>query len=460
MDLKDFRQHSGFENAGQQMHRLMSDLYPICRSITGEGFRQSINILRHHIPLAIHEIPSGTRVFDWTIPKEWNISDAYVKNGRGETVVDFKASNLHVLQYSTSIKGKFSLAKLKEHIFTLPERPDWVPYRTSYYKENWGFCLSQKQLDSLQDEEYEVLIESSLKQGSLTYGEYYIQGETKDEVLLSCHSCHPSLCNDNLSGMVLSLFLAKFLTPLSLRYSYRFLFIPGAIGSIAWLSENHRASSRIKHGLVVACVGDKGTMTYKRSRRGNAEIDRAVEYVLKHSGQKYDIRDFSPYGYDERQYCSPGFDLPVGSLTRTPHGEFPEYHTSADNLGFVQPQYLEDSFAKYLAVIHLLENNRTFRNQSPKCEPQLGKRGLYRSTGGQADQPGHEMAMLWVLNLSDGRHSLLDISERSGMSFDTIVDAAVALSQCGLLKEQNGKKGTMRGNKRLRGKGSSRMKRK
>jgi aminopeptidase-like protein len=420
---------------GQEMYQLIIELYPICRSITGNGFRKSLRLLKKHIPLEIHEVPTGTQVFDWTVPKEWNIRDAYIKNVRGERVVDFQKSNLHVVNYSIPVKKKISLAALREHLFTLPEHPDWIPYRTSYYKENWGFCLSHQQSLALMDAEYEVCIDSSLEPGHLTYGEYYLPGESSEEVLFSCHSCHPSLCNDNLSGMTLAALLARALSPLSLRYSYRFLFIPGTIGSIAWLCLNEGQVARIKHGLVLANVGDAGRSTYKKSRRGDAEIDRAVIHVLQHSGEDYEVIEFSPYGYDERQFCSPGFDLPVGNLMRTPHGRFPEYHTSADNLDFVQPPYLANSFAKCLAVLTVLENNLTYLNQNPKCEPQLGKRGLYRMMGGPEGE-SDELAMLWVLNLSDGSHSLLDIATRSGYPFATIKKAADLLLEHSLLTEQ------------------------
>jgi aminopeptidase-like protein len=330
-----------------------------------------------------------------------------------------------------------SLAELKPHLFTLPDHPDWIPYRTSYYNETWGFCLSHNQFTALKDEEYEVCIDSSLEDGHLTYGEYFLEGASADEVLISCHACHPSLCNDNLSGVTLAALLAKQLSGLSHRYSYRFLFIPGTIGSITWLSLNEALTQRIKHGLVVTGVGDPGKSTYKKSRRGDAEIDRAVIHVLKHSGQEYVIEDFFPYGYDERQYCSPGFNLPVGVLSRTPHAKYPEYHTSADNLSLVRPEYLGDSYAKYLAVLDVLEHNQRYLNQNPKCEPQLGKRGLYKAVGGQADQKASQLAMLWVLNLSDGHHSLLDIAERAGLEFDLIRSVAGALVEHDLLERMN-----------------------
>jgi aminopeptidase-like protein len=423
------------DKVGAEIYRLIAELYPLCRSITGNGLRQTLDTIKEHIPLEIHATPSGTPVFDWTVPKEWNIGDAYVKNSRGEKIIDFKKSNLHVVNYSVPIKTKMTLAELKEHLFTLPQHPDWIPYRTSYYNETWGFCLSHRQFLELKDEIYEVCIDSSLEKGHLTYGEYFIKGEEADEVLISCHACHPSLCNDNLSGVALATFLAKYLSSLALRYSYRFLFIPATIGAITWLCLNEAQVSKIKHGLVATLVGDAGHSTYKKSRQGDAEIDQAVVHVLKHSGQDHEILDFIPYGYDERQYCSPGFDLPVGCLMRTPHGQFPEYHTSADNLDFVKPKYLADSFFKCLAVLNILENNKKYLNRNPKCEPQLGKRGLYRVIGGQENAKLHELAMLWVLNLSDGSHGLLDIAERANIEFDLIKNAAAALLKHGLLEE-------------------------
>jgi aminopeptidase-like protein len=286
----------------------------------------------------------------------------------------------------------------------------------------------------MKDDFYEVCIDSSLEPGHLTYGEYYLPGEEGNEVLISCHACHPSLCNDNLSSVAMITFLAKHLSTRPRRYSYRFLFIPGTIGSIAWLCLNEEKVYKIKHGLVAACVGDPGKSTYKKSRQGDAEIDKAVAHVLRHSGQDYEIIDFSPYGYDERQYGSPGFNLPVGCLMRTPHGRYPEYHTSADDLLFVRPASLADSFMKYLAVFQVLESNRTYLNLNPKCEPQLGKRGLYRLMGGDRKAAFDQMSLLWVLNLSDGRNTLLDIAERSGYTFTIIQNAAVALLQKDLVR--------------------------
>ncbi|MDV3351133.1 DUF4910 domain-containing protein [Leptothoe sp. LEGE 181152] len=419
---------------GLDMYSLISDLYPICRSITGNGVRKSLNIIQQHIPLEIHEVPTGTPVFDWTVPKEWNIKDAYIKDKTGKKIVDFQSSNLHVLNYSIAIHQTMSLSQLKEHLFSMPDRPDWIPYRTSYYQETWGFCLSDRVLQSLPESDYEVYIDSSLESGSLTYGELLLPGQTSDEVLLCCHSCHPSLCNDNLSGIALVTFLAKHLSQQqSLRYSYRFLFIPGTIGSITWLSRNEDRVSFIKHGLTVSNVGDSGPLAYKKSRRGNADIDRAVTHILQNLSQDHKVSDFSPYGYDERQFCSPGFNLPIGSLTRSQFGTYPEYHTSADNLDFVQTSALVNSFETYVNVLDVLENNYAYLNTNPKCEPQLGKRGLYSTMGGKQTTPDERMAMLWTLNLSDGEHTLLDIAERSQLSFSTIKNAAFTLANHNLL---------------------------
>lgn len=421
------------DDPGEAMHALMRDLYPICRSITGDGFRRTLRLLQERIPLTIHEVPSGTAVFDWEVPREWNVRDACIKNSAGERVVDFQANNLHLLNYSVPVHARMRLDALKEHLYTLPDHPDWIPYRTSYYAERWGFCLSHRQLQSMPDDDYEVRIDTALQDGSLTYGEYHHRGESDHEVLISCHACHPSLCNDNLSGVVLAAALAAQIAARQTRYSYRFLFIPGTIGSITWLALHEEEAQRIKHGLVLTCVGDPGPVTYKRSRRGDAEIDRAVAHVLRHAGHAHTLQDFSPYGYDERQYCSPGFNLPVGCLMRTPHGRFPQYHTSADNLEFVRPEALADSLAVCDRVVDVLEHNWAYLNTNPKCEPRLGKRGLYRSIGGVQDEDLDETAILWVLNQSDGDHSLLDIAERAGMPFASIRRAADALRRCDLL---------------------------
>jgi aminopeptidase-like protein len=421
------------DSKGKQMLSLIKSLYPICRSITGDGVRKTLNLIQREIPIEVREVISGTKVFDWTVPKEWNINDAYIKNSQGEKVVDFKKSNLSVVNYSIPVNKHLSLAELKEHLFSLPKNPDWIPYRTSYYDETWGFCLAHNQLVNLPDDEYSVVIDSSLKQGSLTYGELLIEGSSSDEVLISTHICHPSLCNDNLSGVAVAVELAKFLLQKTNRYSYRFLFIPGTIGSIVWLALNEDKVSAIKHGLVLTGLGDSGHITYKKSRSEKADIDRITEYVLKNSKDTYSIAEFTPFGYDERQYCSPGFDLPVGTIMRTPHGQYTQYHTSADNLEFVKTEKLNDSLDKIKSVIETIEANKTFLNLNPKCEPQLGKRGLYRLLG--EDKAQLQMAILWILNLSDGKNSLLNISEKSGYSFDLIRRASEILLNNNLLME-------------------------
>ncbi len=423
---------------GEAMHRWMAELFPICRSITGNGVRETLRLIQKRIPLTINEVPSGTKIFDWTVPLEWNIQDAYIKNLRGERVVDFQQSNLHVVSYSQPVKGRMSFAELKEHLYTLPDRPDWIPYRTSYYKDSWGFCLSHRQLLQLSDTEYDVCIDTSLSQGHLTYADFYLPGQLQNEVLISAHVCHPSLCNDNLSGVAVATFLAEWLASQPRRYSYRVLFIPGTIGSITWLSQHQQQAARIKHGLVLTGVGDAGPITYKKSRRGDAEIDRAMAHQLKHSGKAHTVIDFIPYGYDERQYCSPGFNLAVGCFSRTPHSQYPEYHTSADNLDFMKPQSLAESLSYCQAAVEILELNKTYLNQSPHCEPQLGKRGLYRAIGGYAGEKSMEMAFLWVLNLSDGHHSLLDIAERSNLPFQTLAQAASVLVEHSLLTQVSG----------------------
>jgi aminopeptidase-like protein len=421
--------------AGDDMLRFIAEAYPLCRSITGEGVRRTLGMLRERIPIEVHEVPSGTPVFDWTVPREWNVRDAWIKDPEGHKVVDFQASNLHVLNYSVPVHERLPLSELKKHLFTLPDKPDLIPYRTSYYREAWGFCLSHNQLQALPEGEYEVFIDSTLADGFLTYGELFLPGESDQEVLLSTHVCHPSLCNDNLSGIAAMTWLAREMQARPRRYSYRFLFIPGTIGSITWLARNEERAGRIAHGLVAANLGDPGTFHYKKSRQGNAEIDRAVLAVLKASGEPFGVEEFVPFGYDERQYSSPGFNLAVGSLTRTPYGRYPQYHTSADNLDFVRPEALEGSLRTYLGVLDVLEGNRRYLNLNPKCEPQLGRRGLYRTIGGDDAGRTRELALLWVLNLSDGHHTLLDVAERSGMSFTAIREAADALIEVGLLRE-------------------------
>jgi aminopeptidase-like protein len=422
------------------MHRFAAELFPVCRSITGDGLRETLRQIAERIPLQIHEVPTGTQVLDWTVPREWNIRDAYIKDRKGNRVVDFAAHNLHVLNYSIPVRKIVRWSDLKNHLYTLPDQPDLIPYRTSYYVDKWGFCLPHRLYTELEERgdnvEYEVAIESTLDDGALSYGEFLKQGELADEVLLSCHVCHPSLANDNLSGIALATEVAALLSDCQTRYSYRFLFIPGTIGSITWLSRNNENIDNVKFGLVLSCVGDRGDATYKRSRSGDTLVDRAAEHVLSHGGGSCRIEPFIPYGYDERQYCSPGYDLAVGCLMRTPNGQYPQYHTSADNLELIAEESLADSLTKLMAILDVLEGDKTFLNLKPKGEPQLGKRGLYRPVGGMMG-PGEfdQMAILWVLNQSDGAHSLLDIAEQSGLPFDQIRAAADALAATDLLSE-------------------------
>lgn len=415
---------------GEEMHALVERLYPICRSITGDGVRRTLEIVGEHLPLDVHEVPTGTPVLDWTVPKEWNIRDAYVKDPSGERVIDFRRLNLHVVGYSVPVHGTYTLEELRPHLHTLPDQPDLVPYRTSYYSETWGFCLSQAALDRMGPGPYEVLIDSTLADGHLTYGEHVVHGASEDEVLISAHVCHPSLANDNLAGIAVAVALAARLE--SPRLTYRFVFAPGTIGAITWLARNRDRVDRIRAGFTLACAGDAGPLTYKRSRRGDAAVDRVFAHVL--SGRPHTILDFTPYGYDERQYCSPGFDLPVGSLTRTPYAGYPEYHTSGDNPDLVRPESLADTLEVLWEAVRVLDRDGRYLNLSPYGEPQLGRRGLYGSLGGRSDTQQAQMAMLWVLNQSDGGHSLLDVAARSGLPFDAVVAAADALEAAGLLK--------------------------
>src|SRR5471030_938126 len=430
----DTAESEAAQDDGAAMMRLIAELYPICRSITGAGLRQSLAILQRLIPLTIHEVPSGTPVLDWTVPQEWSIRAAHISRLDGTRIVDFAAHNLHILQYSQAIDRIVPIEELRQHLHTLPDTPDWIPYRTSYYRDAWGFCLTQRQLEAMTDSAYRVVIDASLGDGSLSYGELVIPGETADEVLISCHACHPSLANDNLAGIAVATMLARHLARIPQRLTWRFLFIPGTIGSLTWLARNAAIVPRIRHGLVLSCLGDAGTVTYKQSRRGDAAIDRIVAHVLRHGGDPHRIRPFIPYGYDERQYCSPGFNLPVGCFMRTPNGAYPEYHTSADNLELMRPASLEDSLTKLKQVASIIDGDALYRSRNPKGEPQLGRRGLYRTMGGLSDAGHDEMALLWVLNLADGEHSLFEMAERSGLGFAQIRSAADALIAADLLE--------------------------
>jgi aminopeptidase-like protein len=412
---------------------LVRRLYPICRSITGDGVRDTLSIVSEWLPLEVFEVPTGTRVFDWTVPNEWNVREAYVATLDGNRVIDFRHQNLHVLNYSGAIDAVISRDELDNHLYSLPDHPDWIPYRTSYYAENWGFCVTQHQRDGLTDPAYRVVIDADLAPGSLTYAECFVQGESKQEVVLYTHICHPSLCNDNLSGIAVAAALGKALSACPRRhYSYRLVFGPGTIGSITWLSQNKERLKDIAHGLVIGLLGDDANFTYKRSRGGSNEIDDVVTYVLSQATPRHEVIDFSPYGYDERQFGSPGINLPVGRLTRSVNGGYAAYHSSGDDLSIVSEARLQESLEIVTEILDTLEGNRRYINLSPNCEPQLGKRGLYRGTGG-TEIADRESAMLWLLNQSDGTSSLLDIARKSGIKFSSLTSAADELRQAGLL---------------------------
>lgn len=421
--------------AGNALYALAVALFPICRSITGPGVRDTLKILSQLIDIQSLEYPTGTDVFDWTIPKEWSARDAFVKNSDGARVIDFAKHSLHLLNYSAPFEGRLSLDELRPHLHTLPDQPDLIPYRTSYYRENWGFCLSQNQLDALGSGPFDVLVDTSLEEGSLTVGEIMIPGQSEKEILISAHLCHPSLANDNLSGLVIATALAMRAKHKPFQHSLRVVLLPGTIGSIAWLATHQDVVGRIAHGLVLTGLGDRGSLTYKRSRTGNAAIDQAAEQLLPHLDPQSTVIDFSPWGYDERQYCSPGFNLPVGRLSRTPHGEYPEYHTSGDNLDFISAESLGGSLNAIEEILRAVESDAVYRSTSPFGEPRLGKRGLYRQTAGQGGAVPDEIALLWVLNQADGEHSLLDTAKRSGLSFTKIRSAADALFDAGLLEK-------------------------
>lgn len=416
---------------GEDLHARMVELYPICRSITGPGVRQTLELIRARVPIEVHAVPTGTPVFDWTVNDEWTVRDAYVADLDGHRVIDFRAHNLHLVSYSAPVRARMSLEELRPHLHTLPDRPDWIPYRTTYYHRTWGFCLPHRQLEALGPGPYDVVVDSTVEPGVMNYGELVVPGDSAEEVLVSAHVCHPSLANDNLSGIVVATELARTLLARERRrYTYRFVFAPGTIGSLLWLSQNPDTWARVRHGLVLTGLGGGGPLVYKQTRRSDAPVDRAAGHVVRRRGGE--VRAYSPYGYDERQYNAVGFGLDVGRLSRTPHGEFPEYHTSADDLSFVSPAELEESFTAALEVVDVLERDVRHTNLSPYGEPQLGRRGLYPTTGGRSASDA-VMAMLWMLAYSDGEHSTLDIAEISGVAFADLHAAATDLREAGLL---------------------------
>jgi aminopeptidase-like protein len=422
-------------STGAALHALAARLYPIPRSIAGPGVRATLDLLAEHAPIARRSIPSGTPVLDWTVPREWHLRSARLTAPDGAVVADAAVHNLHVLNFSRGFRGRLSLEELSSHLFSLPDRPDRIPYRTSYYREQWGFCLPHRVVQALPPGDYEVAIDAEHVDGRLDYGEALLPGESAAEVLFSTHCCHPQMANDNLSGLVvLTALAAELAARPRRRHTFRLLFAPGTIGAIAWLATHEDDARRVKHGLVVAGLGDPGGFHYKRSRRGGAPIDFAVPRALARLGEPCAVSEFVPFGYDERQYNSPGFDLPVGSLSRSPWGSYPEYHTDADDLAFVTPAALERALDALRAVVDELEARAVYRNRCPRGEPMLGRRGLYRAIGGDEAGRERELALLWVLNLADGEHDLATIAERARLPAEAIRAAADALLAADLLE--------------------------
>jgi aminopeptidase-like protein len=420
------------DNSAEAMSGLVRELYPLNRSITGEAVRDTLRRVARVVPLTIHEVPTGTKVLDWEIPREWNVRDAYVGNAAGDRVIDFRRSNLHLMGYSVPIRARMTLAELRPHLYSDPTRPGFIPYRTSYYAENWGFCLSHQQLLGLPDGEYEVVIDSRLEPGSLSYGEAVIPGSSSEEMIFYTHTCHPSLCNDNLSGIAVCAELGRWLAGRSNRLTYRIVFGPGTIGSIAWLARNRAVLPRIRHGLVVALVGNRAPLMYKQTRSGSADIDRIAAAYLANEAPDGTVVPFSAWGYDERQFGSPGFALPVGRLTRSPEEGYPEYHSSGDDLSIIDGAALAASLLACQTIVEVIEGNHRYRNAAPFGEPQLGRRGIYRSIGGSASAD-LQKALLWMLSLSDGQHDVARIYERSRLPFHELAKAIELLRAQGLL---------------------------
>lgn len=420
--------------AGARMMALMRSLYPLPRSITGPGVRATLDEIGARIPVERTELASGTPVFDWTVPAEWSIDDAYLEHESGRRFAELSSSNLHVVSYSQPIDRVLALEELRPHLHSLPQHPDWIPFRNSYYKPDWGFCLADSELQALPQGNYRAVIRSQHRAGSLTWGEFIHRGQSSDEMLLFTHTCHPSLCNDNLSGIVVATEVAAHLARCRTRLTYRVLFAPATIGSIAWMATREPHLASIKHGLVLAMLGDRGSLNYQRTKSGCATIDRAAEMVLGHHQPAAKVLDFTPWGFDERQFNTPGIGLPVGRLTRAISGGYPEEHTSADNLDLISEASLAEAWLTVLQMIEAIEWDQRWINTSPKGEPQLGRRGLYRQSGGYYDHvPERHLALLWMLQLSDGQQSLLEIAQRSGLAPGLLAACASDLHRAGLL---------------------------
>ena len=423
MKKRQFKKEGAHDvSEGKEMYALIARLFPLNRSLTGDGVRETLRILQEYIPLTIHEVPTGTRVFDWTIPKEWNIRGGYIEkdgpsstSGQAKRIVDFADSNLHVVGYSTPINKKMPLEELKKYVHSIPEMPDAIPYITSYYRESWGFCMTHRARKKLKKGEYHVVIDSELKNGSLTYGEYIIPGETEKEILFSTYICHPSMANNELSGPVIQAFIAKMLKSApKRRYTYRFVFAPEAIGAATYIAKNIDALKRnVVAGFNLTCVGDERQYSYLPTRYGNTLTDRVIQSVLDFAHPKYKKWSFLDRGSDERQYCSPLVDLPVASLMRSKYGEYPEYHTSKDDMKLVTPQGLYGSYDALIKCVELLERNRVYKATVP-CEPQLGKRGLYETDAKTVNTP-RTRAIVDLLAYADGTNDLIAISNIIGV---------------------------------------------
>lgn len=424
----------------EQIGAYFDRLWPICRSLTGNGLRESLKILSEIIPLELTEVPTGTHVFDWEVPKEWNIREAYIITSDGNRVADFKTNNLHVVNYSVPVNRDLSFEELKPHLHYLEHLPEAIPYVTSYYKETWGFCLSYNAYKNLPKEgTYKVVIDSSLEPGSLTYGEAFLPGESEKEILISTYVCHPSMANNELSGPLVAAFLYKKIKEMPVRnYSYRFVFAPETIGIIAYLSKRGQHFMEHLHaGYVATCIGDPGRFHYKRSKRGNSAADTVAEHVLKYSGLPYELLDFAVGGSDERQYCSPGFNLPVGSLMRTPYQKYKEYHTSLDNKLLISFTALRESIEMYFKFMQAHELNGYYQNTVKFCEPQLGKRGLYSLQGGTpTGNVNYTHDILHVLAFADGETDLLAIADKRHKSCLEFVPVLDALQKQGILKKK------------------------
>ena len=404
----------------QEMYRLVEELFPICRSIIGKGTRETLSILNRELPqMSIHNVRSGTQVFDWTVPKEWIIRDAYIETLSGERIIDFKTNNLHVLGYSAPIEKVVSREELLSMVYTLPDQPDWVPYVTSYYKERVGFCMSENQKNTLTESQYHVVVDSEFVDGNLAYGELIIPGTSADEIFFSTYVCHPSMANNELSGPAVCVALAKYIQSIKHRYTYRFVFVPETIGSITYLSQNlDYLQKHVIAGFNVSCVGDDRTYSYIESPYADNLADRVVQNVLSFHFPEYKRYTFMQRGSDERQYCSPLVNLPMCAVCRSKYEEYPEYHTSADDLSVVSPKGLQGAFDMLRKSVDLLEYNKNYCVTVP-CEPQLGKRGLY-PTISKKGAYNEVRPLRSFLGYADGNHDLIDISNRIRVDIDSL----------------------------------------